>query len=148
MLNDQDGLRGLLTTSHMLLRMLPFSFQFLMPMTPSRAAEDRSQETFAALETNHYAVKHLNKTFYMKRGEGPFGALGNKPTSLQQDQPGAASFLESQSSTDTIDLELGLAETSVPIMQMKDVRPISPSINSLYMHILVTVTNPLQPSWY
>lgn len=93
---------------------------FLMPMTPSRSSEDRADEAFAALETNHYAVKNLNKTFYMKRGEGPFGSLGNKAASSQQERGVSASFLESQSASDTLDLELGLAETSVPILQMKD----------------------------
>ncbi|KAL8426539.1 hypothetical protein Efla_006604 [Eimeria flavescens] len=91
---------------------------FLMPMTPAKGAADRAEQSFAALETNHNAVKNLNKTFYMKRGEGPFGSLGNKP--IQQDAEGSSSFLESDNISNTLDLELGLAETSVPIMQMKD----------------------------
>ncbi|KAL8453236.1 hypothetical protein Emag_001968 [Eimeria magna] len=98
---------------------------FLMPMTPSRSAASHEEDAFAALETNHNAVKNLNKTFYMKRGEGPFGSLGNKP--LQQDSQGSTSFLEHEGIADTLDLELGLAETSVPIMQMKDVRRSSKS---------------------
>ncbi|KAL8451842.1 hypothetical protein Emed_001722 [Eimeria media] len=91
---------------------------FLMPMTPSRSAASHEEDAFAALETNHNAVKNLNKTFYMKRGEGPFGSLGNKP--IQQENEGSTSFLEHEGIADTLDLELGLAETSVPIMQMKD----------------------------
>ncbi|KAL8433474.1 hypothetical protein ACSSS7_003864 [Eimeria intestinalis] len=91
---------------------------FLMPMTPSRSAARHEEDAFAALETNHNAVKNLNKTFYMKRGEGPFGSLGNKPA--QQNDQGSSSFLEHEGIADPLDLELGLAETSVPIMQMKD----------------------------
>lgn len=106
------------------------ALQFLMPMTPSRSSEDREDEAFAALETNHYAVKNLNKTFYMKRGEGPFGSLGNKAASSQQERGVSASFLESQSASDTLDLELGLAETSVPILQMKDVSAVRRSLHS------------------
>lgn len=90
-------------------------------MTPARSSETRNEEIFAALETNHYNVKHLNKTFYMKRGQGPFGALGNKPSSGGQGLQGTTSFLETEESPGTLDLELGLAQTSVPIMQMKDV---------------------------
>lgn len=99
--------------------LLVLPVQFLMPMTRARAsAED---ETFAALETNHNAVKNLNRTFYMKRGEGPFGSLGNKPTDTKAGGAGATSFLQNKEAADTLDLELGLAQTSVPIMQMKDV---------------------------
>lgn len=93
------------------------ALQFLMPMTPSRAGENHAEEVFAALETNHNAIKNLNKTFYMKRGEGPFGSLGFKLTAGSQE---ATSFLQDHN-INNLDLELGLAETSVPIMQMKDV---------------------------
>ncbi|OEH78578.1 eukaryotic aspartyl [Cyclospora cayetanensis] len=89
-------------------------------MTPSRLSAEREEASFAALETNHYAVKNLNKTFYMKRGEGPFGSLGNKEIIREKQDDRSGSFLQSQGSTDILDLELGLAETSVPIMQMKD----------------------------
>lgn len=99
--------------------LLALRVQFLMPMT--RARESAEDETFAALETNHNAVKNLNTTFYMKRGEGPFGSLGNKPTDTKAGGAGATSFLQNKAAADTLDLELGLAQTSVPIMQMKDV---------------------------
>lgn len=123
--------------------------QFLMPITPIRNLETHREETLGRLEANHHAHLNQNKVFYMKRGQGPFGSLGNHPSTpglerakelgmASPDLPhlGSSSFTqlknkttarskgkeEEQQGQSTYNLDLELAETSVPIMQMKDVR--------------------------
>lgn len=116
-----------------------------MPITPIRNLETHREETLSRLEANHHAHLNENKVFYMKRGQGPFGALGNHPSTpglerakaLGMDFPQlphlSPSFTQLENQEEekeregggggdkTYNLDLELAETSVPIMQMKDV---------------------------
>lgn len=143
---------------------------FMMPIRALRTIDTHPQEVVQLLEANHHAHLNLNKNFYVLRGKGPFGSLGNSVGSLRRKEDATAaarlglhfpelphvSFAEvdtanrvaagsaaaASSSTSggntaaakypsdsdddeaegrvTERLDLSLAETSVPIMQMKD----------------------------
>ncbi|CDI79171.1 eukaryotic aspartyl protease, putative [Eimeria acervulina] len=105
--------------------------RFTMPMTRAVSLIDGEDSAFAALEKNHSAFLNTRTTFFMKRGEGPFGALGNKlgqtsaaaaaaADAAAADAPAAPlSFLQHPAQP-AATLELGLAQTSVPILQLKD----------------------------
>lgn len=124
----------------------------MMPMTPIRNIDTHREETLARLEANHRTHLNDNKNFYVLRGKGPFGSLGNLPGtpgldaavafgvvppelpsasfaqthSGQNSNPGDVQVGASAGGADvsneatTSDLDLKLAETSVPILQMKD----------------------------
>lgn len=141
-----------------------------MPIRALRTIDTHRQEVVQLLEANHHAHLNLNKNFYVLRGKGPFGSLGNNAATLRRKDDATAaarlglhfpelphaSFVQlkekekvsaktattsSMGSTESggthhsgIDdeneenkhggviehLQLTLAETSVPIMQMKD----------------------------
>ncbi|EPR63595.1 aspartyl protease ASP3 [Toxoplasma gondii GT1] len=125
---------------------------FLMPMMPIRNIDTHREETLSRLEANHRTHLNEKKNFYVLRGKGPFGSLGNLPGTpgldaaiafgLSSPDLPSASFaqIKNKDSSDsgdvaavgeetdsavadgskTLDLDLKLAETSVPILQMKD----------------------------
>lgn len=115
---------------------------FLMPMTALRSIETHPEETVALLEENHEGHLKEGKQFFVLRGGGPFGSLGNKPGSTaasaanlsassvasftqlslrtSSGPPTRQGLLAPEEDENTEYLGLSVARTSVPITQMKD----------------------------